>query len=184
MFEEHITVISTDIEKFKKDCQLIGVKPIVIDTQNTEQQVMTSKVFKEDYYSFVPTTPKRLEAMGYEVLRRKYELNPYKYNLDNIVYLESHIRLVTNTVFDYKTINGICEEFTLHKSKNLFKVEGDTKYQMVTYRDYNNNLLDFERHMGTVKEYLNINEIVYDKVEVEACIFDDNVTVDKNWLTV
>lgn len=33
-FEIHLTVRTNDVEQFKQDCKSIGVKPIVIETEN------------------------------------------------------------------------------------------------------------------------------------------------------
>lgn len=182
MFEEHITVKTNDIEQFKLDCKSLGIKPIVIHLQidsGKEEQVMTSKCYKEDYYSFTPTIPDRLRTLGYEIVREKYELNPFKYtDLSECCYLESHIRIENINIGG---VDLLCNNYGLHKSKNAFKIVKGTKLVMLTLREYEIDLKKFTDIIEEIKWLLDVMGVKFDKVEIEACVSDTNTSVDDNW---
>jgi hypothetical protein len=96
-YEIHITV-EGDVSSFKEDCQAIGVKPILIETERKNafsNQLMTSS----------------------------------KYN-----------------------------------------------------RDYHSDLCDFKLKIDRVVNELNRLNIAYDKIEIEECVYDSNISIDKKWL--
>lgn len=185
-FEIHLTV---DCEKeyynhFRNVCKKIGVKPIIIDTQNNDyNQIMTSsKHIDSNPIYFLNKISFFLKKEGFKILRKKVEKKPENIKDINFIYYESHLRLKLPLDFDLSKLNIFCSNFNLHKSKNLFKKESEIKYQMLTYRDFSINLDKFLLHIDNICLNLKRNDIIFDKVEVEECILDTNINIDKNWL--
>ena len=132
MFEIHLTTTTDNIDKFKKDCRSIGVKPLLIELYgkyDTYQQVMTSSVYKHDNIDIeVDCIVKEFKLKGYKIKRIKVEINPNNYNGDKgIKYLESHLRIIVNQDSE-KVLNSLCLENGFHKSKNAFKIIDDGNY--------------------------------------------------------
>jgi hypothetical protein len=81
-FEIHITVESNEIKKFCEVCKEIGVKPILIETQNTNSfgvQLMTSsKHSSYTYHGALINISNSLENKGFKIIRKKVEIEPNK----------------------------------------------------------------------------------------------------------
>src|SRR5688572_3503242 len=103
-YEIHITVGSTDREAFKADCQDIGVKPIVIETQRENvfnDQVMTSSKYREgDYMEKLEEITEGLRNKGYHIVRKKVEIYPGREKHESHLYYETHFRLKLPKGFD------------------------------------------------------------------------------------
>lgn len=182
-FEVHITVNTTDVNKFVSDCKNIGVKPIVIETIIGNNQVMTSSVHEGyDYLNVMNAIKFGLLKLKYDVVRCKIEAKPEQEINPNFIYFETHLRLKLNKNANYDHIFSICKERKFHVSRNLFKKDSEYNYQMITYRQYEPNIHSFNLVVDSMKTYLDKNNIVYDKVEIEECIYDSNVSIDENWL--
>ena len=80
----------------------------------------------------------------------------------------------------YKLDDTIDYAYTLKKGK--VKKSDDFNYQMMTYRGYNQTYQEFVKHLEEGKAFLGIGGIEYDKVEIEECIYDSNVSLDNLWL--
>lgn len=185
-YELHVTVTTTDIEKFKSDCYSIGVKPIVIETENRdklEYQVMTSSKYDNENYMFsLGTLVKELGLMGYTVIRQKVEIQPGETKHKDHIYYESHLRLKIPYFFDFNPYKAFFIKEGWHLSKNAFKKNENDYYQMLTYRTNTMELAEFTEKVKTLENYLGTFDIVYDKVEIEECVYDSNVSVDATWL--
>lgn len=185
-YEIHVTVKTDDIPKFRIDCNEIGVKPILIETEKSGEfnnQVMTSSKYSDDdYHETIFKTINALGNKGYEILRVKVEILPLITKHSNFIYYESHLRLKLEKGFDRSLLLGICEINDFHLSKNLFKSCEGYDYQMMTYRNYDIGYEEFARVIDSMKELLIQHKIEFDKVEIEECIFDSNISVDKNWI--
>lgn len=192
-YEIHITVNTNDVEKFKSDCYSIGVKPIVIETQNKNDfghQVMTSSTHhSENYTSNLDRVVSELQFMGYEVVRQKVEIEPERDKFgvgvkhETSLYYESHLRLKIPQGYDLNPFREKIKNDKWHFSKNLFKQDDDYYYQMLTYRDNRVDLGPFEHNVSLMKLILDLDGIVYDKIEIEECIYDSNINIDHSWLS-
>ena len=215
-FEIHITVdmgkISNKIkfvEDFKKECQYLGVKPVVIELQlenGTLEDVMTSSKHFGDNRSAYEESERianELIKIGYRVIRRKIETVPWHsaapmidgiLPIPNGCYFESHIGVVItpdekqeldnfveglNTGIEDTGFGGVAK-----LSQNFFKKskDGSKFVNMITYR---NNLCGYETfkdEVELIKESLTSSGFNYEKVEVEYAIYDTNITHDDMWL--
>ena len=184
-YEIHITLEIPNLEIFKSDCEKIGVKPILIETQNYNKeqgiQIMTSSQHKgKDYKNTLKFLCNAFN--GYKILRKKVEILPVsKKNIDHIYY-ESHLRLVLPKDYNLEIIRNLCKSNNFHCSKNLFKTDKDNIYQMITYRGYETKLPSFQKKIWNMISKLQDLKINFDKVEFEECIYDDNIDVDNSWL--
>jgi NTP pyrophosphatase (non-canonical NTP hydrolase) len=215
-FEIHITVDMSKIgnkikfvEDFKKQCQYLGVKPIVIELQlenGTLEDVMTSSKHFGDNRSAYEESERianELTKIGYRVVRKKIETVPWHsaapiidgiLPIPNDCYFESHIGVVItpdekqeldsfveglNTGIEDTGSGGVAK-----LSQNFFKKskDGSKFVNMITYR---NNLCGYETfkdEVELIKESLVSSGFNYEKVEVEYAIYDTNITHDDVWL--
>lgn len=185
-YEIHLTIYLSDkLENFKLFCEEIGVKPIIIETQNKnffQNQVMTSSKHTGSHYLFtLNDLVSKLESK-YKIIRKKVEIQPEITKHPEHIYYETHLRLKLPINFDYTDLNNVCDNFDFHLSKNLFKKSDDFIWQMITYRDYNTDLKSFKNHIETTIQSLKTLDIIYDKIEIEECIYDSNENIDEKWL--
>jgi len=183
-YEIHITVDSNDIEKFKKVCQKIGAKPVLIDVTSSKQ-LMTSSKHKgvdKEYVSELMWMLRHLRGNGFHVSRSKIEIRPEKVKHKDFKYYESHIRLTLPKDFDKTQLINLCAKNKFHLSRNLFKSDDVYDYQMITYKDKFLSLVEFNRIIDNMKAELQRLNISFDKIEIEECIEDSHEKLDHDWL--
>jgi RIO-like serine/threonine protein kinase len=184
-YEIHVTLETPSIENFIEDCNAIGVKPIIIETQNNKDfgiQIMTSSKHNGECYKETLNNIVSYFRKKYNILRQKVEIQPTDIIHDTHIYYESHLRLKLNKDFNTEVIKELCKLRNFHFSKNLFKKDIDCVYQMITYREYNTTLPKFVEIINAMSTKLKELDINCDKVEIEECIYDSNINVDNNWL--
>jgi hypothetical protein len=192
MFEIHLTVQTDNIEKFKSDCLLVGVKPLLIELQNQagkkklQTDVMTAKSFKEgDWVVELDKMVADFDKLGYEVIRRKVEVDPNHYGIESVTgdyYYESHVRVET-THKKLPVLAALSELNKFHLSRNKFKVINHKRwYQMATLRMYDRTLTEFKNTINDFLLDIGAHELKYDKIEVECAIYDSNVKHDNVWI--
>jgi hypothetical protein len=197
------------VEDFKRQCQYLGVKPIVIELQlenGTLEDVMTSSKHFGDNRSAYEESERitnELAKIGYRVVRKKIETVPWHsaapmidgiLPIPNDCYFESHIGVVI-TPNEKKELDSFVEGLNTgiedtgsggvaKLSQNFFKKskDGSKFVNMITYR---NNLCGYETfkdEVELIKESLVSSGFFYEKVEVEYAIYDTNITHDDVWL--
>ncbi len=201
-FETHVTVeCPTDIDKYKKDCAEIGVKPIVLELENNKEiimhDVMTSSKHFGDNSSAMEYTTKitsDLVNMGYKVVREKIESVPYHpsaprdsditYKMPKDCYFESHIgvKIYDDDVDEKKELEKYFKDSEIHISRNFFKKYDGYFILMMTYRNYDCTLEWFENKIETLKSKLVRYGFEYEKVIIEFSVFDTKVSHDLEWL--
>lgn len=189
-FEIHLTVETSDIEKFKSDCQKFACKPIVIETQRNLEfgtQVMTSdKYTGNSYERILKRTVSNFQSAGYKILREKVEIFPQAQRHPDHLYYESHIRLTLPKDLPPHKLHQFknhCISDNWHYSKNLFKSSPDVNYQMITLRMYDTTYEKFSKAVEKMEFILNVVlQLTFDKVEIEECVHDTNALIDKSWL--
>lgn len=145
-FETHITVdLNKDtLQEFKKACEVIKSKAIIIDMQKSSQ-VMTSKTDKySDLYSCLfesQSDVAALKVLGFNCVRLKIEVEPsYIDSLNpsnrdkNFIYYEIHIKCNSKLLneFDLNTLSN-----NWYKSKNRFK----DNIHFITFRSKDESLI-------------------------------------------
>ena len=186
LFEIHLTVQNIGILKFIDDCKEFGLKPILIEIENNSiivEQLMTS--FKDERYHYFPSLVKQrnfLLSLGYTILREKVEIKPGLKKHSEHTYYESHLRLKLPKNFNRTILELFSQKNDLHLSKNLFKRDEFFDFQMITYRKNDMDIDSFINQIEKFKNDLDRLNIIYDKIEIEECVYDSNISVDNSWL--
>jgi NTP pyrophosphatase (non-canonical NTP hydrolase) len=218
-FEIHVTVdgdkskrenFHFDIDEFKEDCSIVGVKPIVIDLEINDgsiiKDVMTSSKFFGDNrgaYEESERIVTELKNRGYDVVRNKIETVPWHPAvpvisrgevIPNGCYFESHIGVVItpeqkddlNDFIKNTLTNGHLIELsgTAKLSQNFFKKSNDgSKFvNMLTYRSNMCGRPKFTLEVEGIKHLLKEEGFDFEKVELEYAVYDTNVTHDAKWI--
>lgn len=202
-FELHVSVADVDYDKvdlFKADCELIGVKPIVIELEKDIKVVMrdcmTSSVIIGDNNQAqigLIRIANSLKNMGYKVTRQKIETVPWHPAAPSIVdtkeviesnqnYFESHLRIVT-TAEKRPVLQTIAKESGAHLSRNYFKRLSESEFIiMMTLREYKTVSEAFQDRVTSLHSKLERMGFIVDKVEIEYAIYDSNMDHDKIWI--
>lgn len=164
----------------------MDVKPILIALGNQTQLMTSSKHrYSGDMRDIlVPMYTKLQFDMGYRVMRMKVEKRPEFIKDVNFKYYETHLRLALPKEYDYTNLKKLCQEREFHLSKNLFKIDDRHNYQMITNRTKTGDLSQFNELINQMCDDLRKLNIIFDKIEVEECIFDTNESLDSEWLNI
>lgn len=207
-FEIHITVSDKEmkckideefIQYFMKSCAEIGVKPIVLNLENSEgnqiKDVMTSSKFYGDNrtaYEEVGRIENALMYRGFKVVRKKIESAPWhpgapKKETDKTpdgCYFESHLAIEIDDSKETKDkLITMVQIIDAHLSKNMFKKVSDGKYIiMLTIRDYKTYRKKFENRIQEAIDLLKSDGWIIPKKEIEFCIYDTKISHDYLWL--
>ena len=184
-FEIHVTVkpdnsyVEFSIDEFKKDCDLVGVKPIVIDLEINDgsiiKDVMTSSKFFGDNRTAYEESERivtELKNRGYDVVRNKIETVPWHpaapvistgKEIPNGCYFESHVGIIIspeekedlNELVDFLN-DSICEfSGTAKLSRNFFKKSESGKFvNMLTYRSNKVSYKEFESEVRSIEKII------------------------------
>lgn len=197
------------VDDFKKQCQYLGVKPIVIELQlenGTLEDVMTSSKHFGDNRSAYEESERianKLVKLGYRVVRKKIETVPWHsaapiidgiLPIPNGCYFESHIGVVI-TPDEKQELNNFVEALNAGMedtgvggvaklSQNFFKKskDGSKFVNMITYRNNICGYDTFKDEVDMIKSSLTDEGFSYEKVEIEYAIYDTNVSHDNIWL--
>lgn len=195
--EIHLTVDNiNNIDSFKQICENINVKPILLDLYtNTKNlnHLMTSSVIRGtslfEIFNYCNTIKKTLTENGFNVIRTKVEIPPTHelvdiYNKNNITYFENHTQLIISPC-EFNCLYDFCKKYlkNVHLSSNYFKKHNDKFTIMLTYRNYTSDYLEFLSYIKNYQDILKQNNYkIYDKLIVEFCIYDSNVSCDYEWM--
>lgn len=188
-FEIHVTVNTTEIERFREVCLRNRIKPIVIEFQNyldgeTETQVMTSQQVRGVYENMkveLEFIVNMLEKEGFEVVRRKVEAMPAFALYVEGCYFEAHLQFK----LEKKWVNKLRREAAvvdLHISNNAFKMDGEIVTMMGTYREYSRDPESFLTKVDMIRDTMIGEGFSVGKVISEYCILDDKVELDGSWI--
>jgi len=190
------------VEVFKQKCQMIGVKPIILDLQNTTgasvmTDVMTSsKHFGDNRsaYDAACTIKDELVYHGFDVVRVKIETVPWhpaapsKHDepMPPNCYFESHIPVTLNEN-DIPSLSTLVEsgelQFPVHMSRNVFKrTDNGRVVVMLTYRSQTGSQSSFELITDLIVRQLQSANIEVGKVHKEFAVYDTKVTHDASWI--
>lgn len=201
-FEIHITVKNTykDLEHFKDQCKVLGVKPILLDLQNKQgdnvmNDLMTSSVYigtNSGAYHEAKYLSGLLNLAGYETVRLKIETVPWhpaapsKKHSNPVMpkncYFESHFGVITNSekLEDLKRIAALEDA---HLSKNIFKKIDENSFKiMMTKRQHSGVYETFKSEIERIEFVLKSEGFELDKTIIEFSIFDTKISHDAEWL--
>lgn len=193
-FELHITVASVpfqQLDSFIELCSQMGGKPLLIELSRGDYclQPMFNAIVPGYDISFAVGTAKKhaktLNSNDFEVNRLKIEVPAFKYNvvtdskqLQNVGYFEWHGKVD----FEHEAqLLEICEKSGAHLSKNALKDNAGKRF--VTLREFGNKTT-FDSRVEALAENLQNNHYKIHKQQAEYCVYDTNVLLDKNWLSL
>lgn len=200
-YEIHVTVNivnnESQINLFKECCKQIGVKPIVLELENSGQIIMNDVMTSSHHFGDNRTAyleciriSEALESNGFIVVRKKIETVPWhpaapsslRDKMPTDCYFEAHIGCIIMKSEEAK-LTRILKDQNVHVSVNAFKkLEGNNIVKMITFRKYNGCYDDFEYELECIKSTLFSNNIHFEKVITEFSIYDTRVSHDFKWL--
>jgi len=185
------------IDNFIVDCKELGVKPIVLDLENSGENVMkdimtSSHFFGNNLEAYIESNriKEHILEKGYEVLRVKIETVPWhpaapvtaNDKMPKDCYFEAHIGCIIS-LEEKNKLQNLAKSFNAHLSKNTFKKIEDGKFvNMVTLRNYDCTCDWFTSEVERFKNLLNKENVLFEKVEIEFCIYDTKISHDYLWL--
>jgi len=190
--ELHITINklgNNEIESFEEFCHSINAKPIIIllSTGENAQQPMISKMItccnKHELEKEVESIKRQFKSNRYEITRIKMEVAPWDskeakklFVVDSDNYYEWHGKI---RIDSEKYAASLIHNLGGHISRNVLKSDPNSKF--ITIRDYGTEE-DINYKIDRLKNGLNQNNVEIIKEELEYCIFDSNVSLDKGWI--
>lgn len=202
--EIHITVSLKDneisenfITSFKDICKELSVKPIVLDLESSTgysfKDVMTSsKIYGDNYivHKEIERITKGLERNEFTVVRKKIESVPWHPlapvnehdKMPENCYFEAHIGCLISINEKHK-LNELTIKTGAHLSKNAFKKLENGKFvNMVTLRNNSCTSSYFKTQVEKFVALLKVENINFEKIETEFCLYDTKVSHDYLWL--
>jgi NTP pyrophosphatase (non-canonical NTP hydrolase) len=176
------------------------------------KDTMTSSKFFGDNRSVYDESQRivnSLEESGFEVLRTKIETVPWhskapkNLKIGEIIpdncYFESHIGISIfksqkeildkfverefNSEMLGDFLNIKIKEFgSLKLSSNFFKKSEDKFINIITFRSSKVGYTTFKEIVELIKKTMNLGGFDYEKVEIEFCIYDTNLSHDNKWM--
>ena len=188
-YETHLTVDLKDktLEDFKKACELIQAKPVIINLKDVKQ-VMTSKTTitntVSSIYAQALEDVVELQNQGFEVVRTKVETNKIELNT-RYKYVEIHVPCHTRKLIEYPNIINELPLFDIegnqikgHISRNEFKPN-------VTFITWRSRVIEDFEHFNIVYGSLIELSILADPSKdpkLEIILHDSNEELDSEWL--
>ena len=203
-YEIHVTVNLTNVADgeiyfFKEACSKINVKPIILDLQDRTGgsvmgDVMTSSQHignNRTAYEEAMRIKDSLDLFGMHVVRVKIETVPWHpaapttsdQEIPQYCHFETHIPVHIREQ-DIHELRPICEDLSLHLSRNIYKRNADgTVVIMTTFRSTAFTSAEFQQHAQYLRDQLAVGGFVLGKSVVEFCIYDTKNSHDASWLT-
>lgn len=182
---------------FKGICKDIGVKPIVIDLEKNGKSIMKDVMTSSKHvgnnvsaYTEAKNIEAKLYQYGLNVVRVKIETVPWHPAAPQVkgeempedCYFEAHIGCIIYPE-EKKKLESLATDFNAHLSRNFFKKLEDGKFvNMITKRNYDGTLVEFNQSVQSLKKALKRSDITCQKVITEFSIYDTKVSHDFKWL--
>lgn len=208
-YEIHITVKTGDVEKFKTDCNGLGINPLFIRNQRKNRfwgDLLTNQEVIGQYPEAVAAmgiTRNGLEGLGYEIVRQKIETTlentqfAPQTRTENLrdfsmMYYEAHFKMAMplgtpslNEFLEGKDAR-ISTMYGLHLSTNMFSDSKKTSSFIFTYRRNRvqvNSANDFSSYVESIRRDLKRGYgLTVREVSREVCVIDSNEGHDAEWM--
>jgi hypothetical protein len=183
-YEVHVTVDSTDVERWEKLCANLGIKPLLIELAcgTYRRQLMCAALHNGTGHTarrYADWLVESVHEAGFEILRVKLEqpLTDAQPG-DIIAYLETHLKLLLVNE-EIPLLNQLAGN-DLYISRSLLGSTSNRSKWYLTQRTYGidpkQSELIFKATLSAIGTRLPIV-----KMEMEAVIFDTNPAVDSGW---
>ncbi len=197
-FECHITVgIGEDeFPKFERFCEDEGVKAILIELASGEnpRQPMLGTVFQSDPKQVYEQIQKLCTSVSenFPLLRLKVEASIHNANIPNeeqiasmsaSCYFEHHVKITMGKNDDLSDLREALKTYHGHLSRNPKQRSDLNQTRFITQRLRFGNV-KAEAELLRLIDFLESENIVYEKVIREFNIFDTNIDLDAGWCDV
>jgi len=188
-FELHITVASLSpagVNDLLAFCTKNGAKPLLIELSRGEciYQPMVNKIISleslEEALEIATELSVGLKALNFEVRRLKVEVPAYcsdRWDGAGDRYFEWHGKISFTSGDE---LDRVWELHRAHLSRNALKNEGNRRF--VTLREAGHREI-FEDRIGRLTTDLALRGIPVIKEVSEYCVYDNNLYLDKGWLS-
>lgn len=179
-FEIHITVDADEyqLDAFRRVCQMINAKAIIINPQGANNQVMTSSTIRAkdlaEMFDILHNQVNVLTAGGLKISRQKVECCPkfietaqYPWH-----YWEIHVPCLTDMLDQLPSDLNV----DWHISRNEFK----PNITMLTHRSTSNSMDQMEIDICSMQSAGMVSSSF--KHHVEYAIYDTNIDLDSDWM--
>jgi hypothetical protein len=200
-YEIHLTVKCEATEHFKQLCEVLLVKPLLIEMKlkdgRTDQDLMCSFKQETTYENIVDkaqSLSKSFRHLGYKVIRTKIETVPWHPIAPQTIgssdrtkdrYFEAHVGVLIPLNPDQallKTLDEWAIYCKAYKSNNLFKeYENGDSIQMYTLRNHW-SFESFNLILTCFLDALKELGIETERVVIEFAVYDSNISHDENWI--
>ena len=196
-YEFHITVIDADKDPFISFCSRIGVKPILLELQDSENIVLLHDVMTSHHSEFnsdelamieLKRVSSLLQNAGFNVVREKIEAD---INHPDVIknkeistcpnYFETHFNILISEN-EEDTLRAIAAKNDCHFSRNIFKKIENEYTIMITKRVYSGTGDEFKSIVAEIEEELTKSNLRIEKTIIEYAIFDTKEDWDSEWL--
>lgn len=174
MHEEWHVTVKGDPFQWRGICAQLGIKPLWIELNNFERQLMSASGFNPLTITNV-SGQSVIEAAGFKVERIKHEVQPSdpaqlgRFGPDDVVYYECHIKL-----------DGPFMPQLAMSSRDLFR---DSRWYLTRRSAFSFEPSDFLRR---VQQYLMRGQMYSGDIagwEYEVAVMDTNRGIDHRWVT-
>lgn len=183
-FEFHITVDADEyqLDAFRRVCQEINAKAIVINPQGANNQVMTSSTIRlpdlDSAITLIRDQSRVLVSNGLKIVREKIESCP-KFIAEtgnNFHYWEIHVPCHTSKLDEVMPQADLMHQW--HRSRNEFKQD----VTMLTFRS-KDVTLDQVMCQEDIVSMMECGMVTSGfKNHIEYVVFDTNIDLDNDWL--
>lgn len=203
LFEAHLTITKLSEEeqkqKFINLTKQLGIKPLLIHLYRGDApiQPMTASTHEGTWTMVqkeINVLVQKIEQAGFIINRVKVEAHPDNKGVpkdENQAkrfpegYFETHLKVLFGQK-DEELLKNICQNHQAHLSYNAFKTHTATLLQekFVTLRHYAIGKTEAFAEAQKLKNELLNAHFTITKTITEYCIFDNNTSLDNNWLTL
>ena len=199
-FENHITVEAAELSQFKNDCQMLNIKPVIVDMPladgSFKTDYMTSMVYDgplDVVHQEASLVMLELTNIGYKVIRNKIEISArdeaeyissiYKdKGFTSNQYFETHFEFLCHGDDTEGQLKALCKDHLFYLSYNVGKAKEESKIVMLTVRHYGEPD-DFFSLIKQTKDLFNKYNLPILKAQSEFAIYDSNPRHDDEWLS-
>ena len=199
-FENHITVAAAELSQFKNDCQMLDIKPVIVDMPladgSFKTDYMTSMVYDgplDVVHQEVNLVMLELTNIGYKVIRNKIEISAraeaeyissiYKdKGFTSNQYFETHFEFLCHGDDTEGQLKTLCKDHLFYLSYNVGKAKEESKIVMLTVRYYGDPN-DFFSLIKQTKDLFDKYNLPILKAQSEFAIYDSNPHHDDEWLS-
>ena len=202
-YEIHVTVKNDEslgqIDFFNDVCQLLKVKPILLDLQKDGKTVLNDLMISAVHVGNNTSAYNEMKRISaglsdyYEVVREKIETVPWHPAVPSIhysrhgplppgCYFEAHLAVITDEK-RLPWLQTLANECGAHLSRNVFKKIDDKHFKiMATYRRYDGYKEDFEQQAEAIQTKFRFDGFAVDRFNIEFSIYDSKISHDAAWL--